>query len=146
MFFLKASDGTLIEMPVQKGLPPGTRIRDYEILDIIGAGGMGAVYRARHVLLDEVRAIKVVQARLADEAEFTERFVREAKILVKLHHPNLIQLHEFGTLEDDTFFVVLEYVKGESVQSLMNRDGRIPIPDAVKIIREAALGLHCAHQ
>jgi eukaryotic-like serine/threonine-protein kinase len=133
-------------MGTQKGVAPGTRIREYEILEMIGAGGMGAVYRARHVLLDEVRAIKLIQARLADESEFTERFIREAKILVKLHHPNLIQLYEFGTLEDETLFMVLEYVKGESVLSLMQRQERIPVSQAIKIAREAALGLHCAHQ
>jgi len=133
-------------MGIEKGLAPGTRIREYEILEMIGAGGMGAVYRVRHVLLDEVRAIKVIQARLADETEFTERFVREAKILVKLHHPNLIQLYEFGTLENETLFMVLEFVKGESVLSLIQREERVSVAKAIKVAREAALGLHCAHQ
>lgn len=124
----------------------GTRIREYEILDVIGKGGMGAVYKARHVLLDEERAIKVIQSRLADDSAFVDRFLREAKMLVKLHHPNLIQLYEFGTLEDGSFFMVLELARGESMLALLRREGRIPIAQAVKIIREAALGLHSAHQ
>src|SRR4030095_12708467 len=93
----------------------GTRIREYEILEIIGKGGMGAVYRARHVLLDEERAIKVIQSKFTGETELFDRFLREAKILIKLRHQNLVQLHEFGTLADDTFFMVLELIRGESV-------------------------------
>jgi serine/threonine protein kinase len=124
----------------------GTRIREYEILEVIGKGGMGAVYRARHVLLDEERAIKVIQSRLAGDKDFIDRFIREAKILTKLRHPNLVQLYEFGTLEEDVFFMVLEFLRGESVLERIRRKAKIPIPETIKIIREAAVGLHNAHQ
>ncbi|HET6267728.1 MAG TPA: protein kinase, partial [Acidobacteriota bacterium] len=94
----------------------GQRIREYEILDVIGKGGMGAVYRARHIYLEEERAIKVVQSEFAQDEAFVNRFIREAKIMVKLRHPNLVQLYEFGTLEGNIFFMVLEFVRGESLQ------------------------------
>lgn len=124
----------------------GTRVREYEILEIIGKGGMGAVYRARHVLLDEDRAIKVILAGFERDESFVERFIHEAKILSRLRHPNLVQMFEFGTLEENIFFMVLEFLKGESVQKRMERTGKIPVRDAVRIACEAARGLHCAHE
>ncbi len=124
----------------------GTRIREYEILDVIGKGGMGAVYRARHVYLDEERAIKVVHSEFASDEGFVQRFIREAKMLVKLRHRNLVQLYEFGTLEESVFFMVLELIRGEPLHERVHRNTKVPFPEAVKIIREAGLGLHQAHQ
>lgn len=131
-----------------KGFEPpiGSRIREYELLEVIGKGGMGAVYRARHVYLDQQRAIKVIQSRLAGDKSFVERFIREAKLLVKLHHPNLVQIFEFGSLEEDTFFMVLELLEGQSVLDRIRENNRLPLLEAIEIVREAALGLHCAHQ
>src|SRR5688572_767926 len=95
----------------------GTRIREYEILDVIGKGGMGAVYRANHIYLEEERAVKVIHAPLAEaNASFVDRFIREAKILTKLRHPDLVELYEFGRLEENMFFMVMELMKGESVR------------------------------
>ncbi len=124
----------------------GTRIREYEILDVIGKGGMGAVYRARHVYLDEERAIKVVHSEFASDEGFVQRFIREAKMLVKLRHRNLVQLYEFGTLGESVFFMVLELIRGEPLHERVHRNQKMPFPEAVRLIREAALGLHQAHQ
>src|SRR5262249_46328156 len=124
----------------------GKRIREYEILELLGKGGMGAVYRGRHIYLDEERAIKVIHSRLAGDKDFIERFIREARILTKLRHPNLVQLFEFGTLEEDVFFMVLEFLHGESVGQRIQRLQQVPILDALRIIRQAALGLQSAHQ
>jgi serine/threonine protein kinase len=124
----------------------GTRIREYEILERIGHGGMGSVYRARHVYLDEQRAIKLIQTQLAESEDFVNRFIREAKTLAKLRHPNLVQLYEFGTLESNSFFMVLEFLQGESVLQRIQKIQRIPIQHALRIIREAAMGLEAAHQ
>src|SRR3990172_5677782 len=116
----------------------GTRIREYEILDVIGKGGMGAVYRARHVLLDQERAIKVVQTELADNKDFAERFIREAKILSRFRHPNLIELYEFGSFGENLYFMVLELLHGETVAERIQRLQKIPVDSALRIIREAA--------
>ncbi len=124
----------------------GSRIREYEILELLGKGGMGSVYRARHAYLEEERAIKVIHGRHTGDSGFIERFIREAKILTRLRHTNLVQLYEFGTLETDSFFMVMELIRGESVWHRIQRMGRIPIPDAVRMMREAASGLQCAHQ
>jgi serine/threonine protein kinase len=124
----------------------GTRIREYEILERIGHGGMGSVYRARHIYLDEERAIKLIQTQLAESEDFVNRFIREAKILGKLRHPNLVQLYEFGTLENSRFFMVLEFLRGESVLQRIQKIQRIPIQHALQITREAAMGLEAGHQ
>jgi serine/threonine protein kinase len=124
----------------------GTKIREYQILDVIGKGGMGAVYRARHIYLDEERAIKVIHTRLAGDRDFIDRFIREARVLSKLKHPNLVQLYEFGPLQEDSFFMVMELIRGESVLERLNRKKRFAVDEAVKIIRQAASGLHSAHQ
>jgi tRNA A-37 threonylcarbamoyl transferase component Bud32/signal transduction histidine kinase len=124
----------------------GKQIREYEILDVIGKGGMGAVYRARHIYLDEERAIKVVRGQFSANRDYLDRFIKEARILTRLRHQNLVLLYEFGTLEENTFFMVLELINGESVLTRIRRLGRIAIDDTVRIIRAAAQGLHVAHQ
>ncbi len=127
----------------------GTKIREYEILDIIGKGGMGAVYRARHVYLDEERAIKVINSTAlasGKSTHFIDRFIREARILTKLRHPNLVELYEFGRLDESMFFMVMELIRGESVLQRIKKIGKIPVQESLKIIREAARGLQLAHQ
>src|SRR4029453_10435673 len=123
----------------------GTRIREYEIIESIGKGGMGAVYKARHILLQKERAIKVIQSFLAGDQDHRDRFMREAGILSELNHQNLVQLYEFGTLDENTLFMVMEFVQGESVLKRMQRIGKIPIQESIRIIRQAAAGLHSAH-
>lgn len=124
----------------------GKRLREYEILGAIGKGGMGAVYRARHVYLDELRAIKFIQPAHAGKEGFEERFIREARILAKLRNPYLVQLYEFGELEDGSFFMVQEFIQGESVLDRLRNRGRLSLQEAVKIVCEAASGLQAAHE
>jgi tRNA A-37 threonylcarbamoyl transferase component Bud32/tetratricopeptide (TPR) repeat protein len=124
----------------------GKQIREYEILSVIGKGGMGAVYRARHIYLDEERAIKVIRPQFSASRDYLDRFIREARILTRMRHPNLVLLYEFGTLDKNIFFMVLELINGESVLARIRRNGRISIDETVRIIRAAALGLHAAHQ
>lgn len=123
--------------------------REYEVLDVIGEGGMGEVYKVRHIYLDEERAIKIIRKsviRQEDQEETIGRFIREAKILTRLRHPNVVLLYDFGVLENDMLFMVMEYIIGESVLSRLRRLERIPIDQSIRIIREAALGLQSAHQ
>lgn len=124
----------------------GSRIREYEILDSIGRGGMGAVYRARHIYLDKQRAIKVVHRSLTESEDFVNRFIREAKVLSELNHPNVVHLYDFGMLDDNTFFMVMELIQGETVIERIQRESRLAPEDSVRIVREAALGLWSAHK
>lgn len=124
----------------------GSRIREYEILDSIGRGGMGAVYRARHIYLDKQRAIKVVHRSLTESEDFVNRFIREAKVLSELNHPNVVHLYDFGMLDDNTFFMVMELIQGETVIERIQRESRLSAEDSSRIVREAALGLSSAHK
>lgn len=125
---------------------PGTRIREYEILEIVGRGGMGAVYKAQHVYLHKIRAIKVIHAVLSGNDEVVARFVREARILCELNHPNLVRLHEFGTLDDGSFFMAMEFVQGESLLQRIRQKGKLDLDESLRIVHDAAMGLHSAHQ
>jgi serine/threonine-protein kinase len=124
----------------------GSQIREYQILESIGRGGMGAVYRARHIYLDKERAIKVVHRSLTESQDFVQRFIREAKVLSQLNHPNVVQLYDFGMLDENTFFMVMELIKGETVIERIQKQTRLSPDDCVRIIREAALGLSSAHK
>jgi serine/threonine protein kinase len=129
-----------------KQLEVGSRLREYDILETIGKGGMGSVYRAKHIYLEEERAIKVIHSRHANNKAIVDRFIREGRILTKLKHPNLVQLFELGTLDEDVFFISMEFIQGESVLDRIHRLGRIRIPDALRIAKEVAKGLHSVHE
>jgi serine/threonine protein kinase len=124
----------------------GSRIREYEILDSIGRGGMGAVYRARHIYLDKQRAIKVVHRSLTESEDFVNRFIREAKVLSEITHPNVVHLYDFGMLDDNTFFMVMELIQGETVIERIQRESRLSPEESSRIVREAGLGLSSAHK
>lgn len=123
----------------------GKRLREYAILDCIGRGGMAKVYKARHVLLDELRAIKLLRPELSDSKEFNTRFRREAQILVKLKHRHLVSVYDFGLLGQDVLFMVMEYLEGESLRKRLRRLGWLPPPQAIQIAKQVALGLATAH-
>jgi len=110
-------------------LTPGTRLGPYEILDLIGAGGMGEVYRARDTRLDRIVALKV------SKEQFSERFEREARSVAALNHPNICALYDVGPN-----YLVMEYVEGESL------GGALPIPLVVSYARQIAEALEAAHE
>src|SRR4051812_418286 len=90
------------------GLPRGHRLGPYEIVDVLGAGGMGVVYRARDPRLGRDVAIKVLPAHLNASDEARERLQREARAVAVLHHPNICALYDVGETEDHHLFLVLE--------------------------------------
>ncbi len=96
----------------------------YEILDKIREGGMGTVYKVRHRLLDEVRVVKVMRPHLADDEILKARFLREAKIAIKLRHPNLAQIYDF-TMDDNGYaYLVMEFIDGLNLQEMIQVLGR----------------------
>ena len=124
-------------------LQPGTRLGGYEILGLIGAGGMGEVYRARDPRLARDVAIKVLPAdRVADEGR-RRRFVQEAQAASALNHPHIITIYEIDTAEDHDF-IVMEYVPGKSVDALIPRQG-MRLSEALRIAISVADALAAAH-
>jgi serine/threonine protein kinase len=126
---------------------PGLIIRDkYEILEKIGVGGMATVYRAKHLTFNEIKAIKVVSSKLMDDETFLKRFKTEAIITRKLRHPNAVQLEDFDTTADGRPFIVMEYVQGRNLRTLIQDAGVVPIPRAFNIVKQVASALGAAHK
>src|ERR1700757_2696282 len=117
---------------------PGARISHFEILEKLGEGGMGAVYKARDTRLDRIVAIKICTGR------FTERFEREARAISSLNHPHICALYDIGR-EDTVEFLVMEYLEGESLEARL-RKGALPIEEALRIAVQIASALDTAHR
>ncbi|HVP51038.1 MAG TPA: protein kinase [Terriglobales bacterium] len=122
----------------------GRRIGDYEILDELGSGGMGRVYRVRNVISDRIEAMKVLLPDLAGRQELAARFLREIKLLAALNHPNIAALRTALTL-DNQLVMIMEYVDGTTVASRLER-GPIPVPEALNYIDQVLSALSYAHQ
>jgi len=125
-------------------LQPGTRLGPYEILSAIGAGGMGEVYKARDTRLDRTVAIKVLQASLASDSQFRERFDREARTISQLDHPNICALHDVGE-QDGTAYLVIQYLVGETLADRLKK-GPLSLDKALKYAIQIADALDAAHR
>ncbi len=118
----------------------------YEILSLLGVGGMGAVYRARHLLLNTEVALKTLDTeRLADTTS-SRRFLTEAKAAFSLKHPNLINVYDFGVLADGHPFLVMELVHGKTLQSIVEEKGKLSLSDIADFFPQICFGLAYAHQ
>lgn len=120
-------------------LPVGSRVRDYEIVELIGRGGMGSVYKARQLSLGRFVALKILLPRHSGSPDFITRFEREARLLAGLSHPNLVHVYDFGR-DDDGLFLAMEHVEGRPL--------RLPTRDRaalVRIVRDVALALQKVH-
>ena len=128
-------------------LQPGMVLRGkYEILGKLGAGGMAAVYRARHLAFGEVRAIKVVNNRLADDEDFLRRFRNEAVVARRLQHPNAVRVDDLDMTEDGRPFIVMEYVEGQNLREVVRHQGPLSLRRSVGIARQVAAALAAAHE
>jgi len=114
-----------------------------EILELLGSGGMGVVYKARQPQLDRFVALKVLPAGVAADPEFAERFAREARALAKLNHPNIVGIYDFGRTEGGYYFM-MEYVKGATLRE-MERAGRLSPAEALAIVPSICDALQYAH-
>lgn len=126
--------------------PPATyspKLGRYVDLEILGQGGMGAVYRARDPALDRTVAIKVV---LDATPEFLQRFEREARAIARLSHPNVVQVYDVGQDESGWPYFVMELVPGRSLDAILKERNRLPPAEVADLIRQAAEGLEAAHQ
>ena len=119
------------------------RFGAYEVLDELGAGGMGRVYRANNVALERVVALKTLAPQFSADQEFVQRFLKEARVAARLNHPNIVQIYDFGCVEG-VYYLAMEYVDGQSLGTLLKR-GRFSEHDALLIVRRAVRALAVAH-
>ncbi len=128
-------------------LQPGMVIRSkYEILERIGIGGMGFVYKGRHITFNELCAIKIVNDVIAGDANFLQRFQTEAVVTRKLRHPNAVRVEDFDYTEDGRPFIVMELVEGKNVGEILQADSVFPVPRAIRIAIQVAQALGFAHK
>jgi serine/threonine protein kinase/Flp pilus assembly protein TadD len=125
-------------------LSPGARLGPYELVALLGAGGMGEVYRARDTRLDRAVAIKVLPAEFAADPDRLHRFEQEAKAVAALDHPNILALHDIGT-HDGAPFIVTELLEGESLRERLS-GGAMPVRKAIETAVQIAQGLAAAHE
>ncbi len=125
-------------------LSPGTRLGPYEIISLLGAGGMGEVFRARDSRLGRDVAVKVLPERLSSDTEAHARFEREAHAVAALSHPNIVALLDIGK-SGETAIVVMELLNGETLRERLH-SGPLPGRKAVETAREIAIGLAAAHE
>lgn len=116
-----------------------------EILELLGEGGMGMVYKARQPQLDRFVALKILSPLLSQDPAFAERFSREARALAKLNHPNIVAIYDFGKAGDFYFFV-MEYVDGMNLRQLVQAQKRIQPEEALTLIPKICEALHYAHE
>ena len=137
------SEDPTVVLPSQA--TPPSRVGRYELLERIGKGGMGVVYRARDTLLGRFVAVKMLLTDIEISDETKERFFREACTAGRLAHPNIITIYDF-VQEASRAFIVMELLEGESITSVLARETRLPIERCVEIVRRVCEGLSFAHK
>jgi serine/threonine-protein kinase len=141
--------------PAREGVAPGSphpealtgrRLAErYDMLERLGAGGMGVVYRARQLGVERDVAIKVVGASMAGDADALGRFRREARLLSNLRHPHLVTVHDFGVTDDGLAYLVMEMLQGRPLADLLAADTALSLERALTLFDQACAGLEAAH-
>jgi serine/threonine-protein kinase len=128
-----------------KQLAPGTNVGGYVVEDVLGSGGMGVVYAATHPLIGKRAAIKVLKPELSHEPAAVERFVTEARAVNQIGHPNIVDIFDFGALDDGRHYYLMDLLEGESLRARLRRTGPLHVSEAASIIDGIASALIAAH-
>ena len=116
----------------------------YEIIKSIGEGGMANVYLAIDTILERQVAVKILRGDLSDDEKFIRRFQREAKSASSLRHPNIVEMYDVGE-DDGKYFIVMEYVNGKTLKSLIKKRGLLNLSEVIDIMLQLTSGIACAH-
>ncbi len=116
----------------------------YKIVERIGGGGMGVVWKANDLVLDRYVALKILRPEMSEDDDFVQRFRREAKAAASLSHPNIVSIYDVGE-DQGLHFIVMELVEGETLRDKLNREGRLDPEEALRIAGQICLGLAHAH-
>src|SRR3990172_4222499 len=126
----------------------GRTLGKYQLQERLGRGGMAEVYRAYQRGLDRYVAVKILHPHLAEAPDFVGRFRREAQAVAQLHHPHIVQIFDFD-VEDDLYYMVMEYIAGASLKSrlddLFSRGERLPVSDVMRLFRALLDAVGYAH-
>jgi len=117
----------------------------YRVLERLGAGAMGEVYLVEHVHIGRREAIKVLRPEMATDPRLASRFRREARAINRLRHPNIIGIYDFGQLPDGRLYLTMEYAKGEPLDQILRREGRLDLARALHVLHQLAAAIDHAH-
>src|SRR3954447_6460663 len=117
----------------------------YKILDMIGGGGMANVYLAHDMILDRDVAVKMLRLDFANDEEFIRRFRREAQSATSLAHPNIVNIYDVGE-ENDLYFIVMEYVEGQTLKQYIQQNSPIQVEETIEIMEQLTSAISHAHQ
>lgn len=118
----------------------------YEIIGVLGEGGMSVVYKARHRYMDRVVAIKLLLEHLVNDKTAVARFEHESKAASSLSHQNIVTVHDFGMTKNGQAYFVMDCLEGESLADILERENRLPLAEAVSIFKQVCDGLEHAHK
>lgn len=124
----------------------GQVLGKYRVVRVIGEGGMGIVFEGERMDIGGRAAVKLLKKELANNEEVSERFFNEARAASCIEHPTIVRVFDYGTLPDGRYFLAMEYIDGETLSSRLHRMGRLPIPEALRLVRQMAAGLTAAHE
>ncbi len=130
---------------LRKGKHKGFVLGKYKLLRLLGQGGMSSVYLAEHMTLHNKVAIKVLPVKRVDQTSYLARFEREAHASARLNHPHIARAFDLDT-SGSIHFIVMEYIDGTDLYARVKQEGKLPVREAADFIRQAALGLHYAHE
>ena len=130
---------------VDRELKPGTVVGEYQIESKIGEGGFGTVYRAVHPLIGKTAAVKLLARQFSSNPTMVSRFVQEARAVNQIRHRNIIDIFSFGTLPDGRQYYIMELLEGTSLDAYLRREKRLPLDEAMPILRGVARALDAAH-
>jgi hypothetical protein len=141
-------DGTVLEghRPTEERFVGAVLHGKYRLDSYLSSGGMGAVFKATHVMLGKPVAVKLIKADLVTSPDMVRRFQREARAATSLNHPNIVGVHDLGQTEDGTLYIAMELVDGTSLKEVIRESGRIDAPRIVYILRQIASALSLAHR
>ncbi|MBI4772488.1 MAG: serine/threonine protein kinase [Chloroflexi bacterium] len=117
----------------------------YQVGELLGAGGMAVVYRARDLTLGRPVAIKVLRGALTTDQHFLQAFLQEARAIANLAHPNILTVHDFG-FDQQRYYIVMEYVRGQDLKSLIKTGGALPVERALDLAVQMCAGVGYAHR
>jgi serine/threonine protein kinase len=140
----KTEHGAAAPAPLAADLLVGTELAGYQLESLLGRGGMGVVYRAKHLHLGRTAALKLLVPEIADEAGFRERFLRESQIAAALQHPNIVTVYDAGETEG-LLYIAMQYVDGTDLATTLKESGALEPDRALSILGQVADALDTAH-
>lgn len=130
----------------QRVFDAGTKIGPWRIEALVATGGHGAIYRVRHIELDTLRAIKILHPSLSFVPRMVERFLREIDSILRLEHPNIIQICNLGAMPDGVPYYVMEYLEGKTLRTLLDEQGRLGNTEILALLEPVCMALEAAHK